>query len=124
MKPCNHTPPKPGCRLCWLFEHDARYRQMWGGDPAAVTLATATPPPPEITPEMRLQLDLIKGRIRLKCRHLGESLETQSGCGCGSSSLRRRCGIFGECRLYAPRATDIETVPQCVSCERYETHDG
>lgn len=119
MKPCNHTSPKPGCRLCWLYEHDARYRQLWGGDPAKVTPAT----PPEITPEMRLKLDLIKGRIRISCKYLGEPLETKSGCGCGASSLRRQCALLGSCRIYAPRASDIETVAQCVGCEHYEARD-
>ncbi len=21
------------CRICWLWHHDARYHQLWGGDP-------------------------------------------------------------------------------------------
>lgn len=123
MKPCRHTAPKPGCRVCWLYEHDTRYRALWGGDPATVTPSIATPPPPQITPEMRAKLDLIKGRIRLPCKYLGEALETKSGCGCGASSLRRQCALLGSCRIYAPRASDIETVAQCVGCEQYEARD-
>jgi len=125
MKPCRHSSPKPGCRLCWLFEHDARYRQLWGGDPATATPAVAQAPTmPALTDEQRVKIERIKLVVRTPCRHRGEALETTSGCGCGRSSLRHECGIFGACRVYAPRAQDIETVAQCATCERYEAANG
>lgn len=46
MRPCSaeHPIPKPAeCRVCWLFEADPRYRQLWGGDPA---MARRNLPPP------------------------------------------------------------------------------
>ena len=49
MKPCKHFPSRDGCRVCWLYEHDARYRTFWGGDPDTTTTEIvttgATPPP-------------------------------------------------------------------------------
>ena len=27
--PCNHESPVAGCRLCWLFANDSRYRELW-----------------------------------------------------------------------------------------------
>lgn len=33
--PVGHAPPAPGsCRLCWLYEHDTRYRRHFDGAPA------------------------------------------------------------------------------------------
>lgn len=121
MKPCNHTPPKPGCRLCWLFEHDARYRQMWGGDPATVmpeVMATsATPPPNLFTPEQLAQLEKIKSVIKKPCIYLGIALEDQPSCGCGGKpALLHECSKFGKCRPYAPRDT---TTQKCVGCTEY-----
>jgi len=118
MKPCNHTPPKPGCRLCWLFEHDTRYRQLWGGDPATVTAPVAQAPVAfEPTPEQKAQLEQIKRVIRLPCVHLGVALEEKPSCGCGGkSALLHVCAKFGQCRPYAPRQTEAR---QCVGCERY-----
>jgi len=84
--------------------------------------STSTTPRPPITPEARAMLAVIKARIRLPCAHLGPELETRSSCGCGKSSLRHSCGILGECRVYAPRATD--QIAQCVKCPHYEAPHG
>jgi hypothetical protein len=40
-----HPTTHPDCRLCWLWDTDARYRKLWGGDPATVTPATAATAP-------------------------------------------------------------------------------
>lgn len=33
MLSCQHDPLRPDqCHLCWLWEHDPRYRLRWGGD--------------------------------------------------------------------------------------------
>ena len=33
MKPCGHDPPIETCRICYLWQHDARYRRLWSGRP-------------------------------------------------------------------------------------------
>lgn len=122
MKPCNHTPPKPGCRVCWLFEHDARYRQLWGGDPATVTPPVAQAPVAlEPTPEQRAQLERIKRVIRLPCVYLGTALEEKPSCGCGGkSALLHECGVYGKCRPYAPRQKEVR---ECVGCTEYKPRE-
>jgi hypothetical protein len=119
MKPCNHTPPKHGCRLCWLFEHDARYRQLWGGDPATVTAPVAqAPAPPQPTAEQLAKLEQIKTVIRKPCVHLGMALEEKPSCGCGGKpALLHECGVYGKCRPYAPRQNEVR---ECVGCDRYQ----
>jgi len=119
MKPCRHDPPHATCRLCWLYEHDARYRSMWGGDPATLTPATApAPAPSQITEEQKAQLEKIKTVIRNPCVHLGMALEDKPSCGCGGgAALLRQCSVYGQCRPYAPRQTEIR---QCVGCDSYE----
>lgn len=118
MKPCRHDPPKDGCRLCWLYDHDARYRTMWGGDPETVQPAVVATPPAGPTPEQLAQLEQIKAVIKRPCLHLGEALEDKPSCGCGGgAALLRQCSVYGQCRPYAPRQTEVR---QCVGCDRYE----
>jgi hypothetical protein len=85
-------------------------------------ISTTTTPRPQITPDMGAILQTIKRRIQFRCIHLGMALETRSSCGCGKSSLKHSCAILGECRLYAPRATD--SLPQCTNCPHYEAPNG
>ncbi len=39
---CDKLPPEGElytikyCRVCWLYHHDPRYRELWGGDPGEV----------------------------------------------------------------------------------------
>lgn len=120
MKPCAHESPHPTCRLCWLFDHDARYRALWGGDPATVQPApiAAAAAPSGPTPEQLAQLERIKAVIKRSCVHLGIALEDKPSCGCGGgAALLRECSLYGQCRPYAPRQTEVR---QCVGCDRYE----
>ncbi len=32
MRPCKHDVIVQGCRLCYLYQHTAKYRQLWGGN--------------------------------------------------------------------------------------------
>lgn len=34
MKPCAHSIYTAHCRICYLYETDSRYRQLWGGNPS------------------------------------------------------------------------------------------
>lgn len=119
MKPCDHTPPNPTCRLCWLYEHDPRYRQLWGGDPAAVTPARApSPEPPRPSPEQLEKLGKIKGVIRRPCLSLGQALEERASCGCGgTAALLHACHVHGRCRPYSPRQGLPDRL--CVDCPEY-----
>jgi hypothetical protein len=73
MRPCHadHAPSPATCRLCWLYEHDARYRALWDG----------TPPPARSLP----------------CIHLGEVID-RLGCPCPGRWLRR-CGLHTTCTV-------------------------
>jgi hypothetical protein len=66
----------PGqCRLCWLYHHDAGYRDLWdrpGDDP---------PPPPRTA----------------FCLHLGPVID-RKGCNCPLQHVRR-CEVHGTCTL-------------------------
>src|SRR4051794_32396102 len=73
MRPC--TCEQPGCRLCWLYHHDADYRALWSAPTAA------------ITPSARLA----------PCIHLGVVVD-RLGCPCLRKWVRR-CAVHGTCTL-------------------------
>lgn len=58
-KPCRHTEPKTGCRLCWLAMYDPRYIAKWSEEPAP-------------TPAPRLVPAQAKGRVALPCIYRSE----------------------------------------------------
>jgi hypothetical protein len=31
MKPCRHKETIEGCRICWLYVSDERYKKLWDG---------------------------------------------------------------------------------------------
>jgi len=120
MKPCNHTPPRDECRLCWLYDHDPRYRALWGGDPAtiatSVTTTGATPPATGPTPEQLEMLRRIKLLMALPCQHLGEALEDKPSCGCGGTlAIKHACSVHGQCRI----SSRDKALPNCIDCDGY-----
>lgn len=120
MKPCNHTPPRDGCRLCWLYDHDPRYRALWGGDPATVastvTTTGATPPAAGPTPAQLEMLRKIKLHMSSPCAHLGEALEAKPSCGCGGTlAILHSCGVHTKCRI----SSRDQSHRNCVSCDDY-----
>jgi hypothetical protein len=71
--PCNHC-KQPRCRLCYLYAHDARYRALWGGDPADVRRQLFNSPAPGagVTPPQhkpRMSVDEL-ARKRRRCGEL------------------------------------------------------
>ena len=120
MKPCNHTPPRDGCRLCWLYDHDSRYRELWGGDPATVastvTTTGATPPAVGPTPAQLEMLKRIKLHMASPCVHLGQQLEDKPSCGCGGTlAILHSCDRHGKCRI----SSRDQSHRTCVSCDDY-----
>jgi hypothetical protein len=125
MKPCNHTPPRDGCRLCWLYDHDPRYRALWGGDPTtvatSVTTTGATPPAPDrapgLSPEQLEMLRRIKLHMASPCQHLGEALEDKPSCGCGGTlAILHVCGRHDRCRI----SSRDQSQRNCITCDDYE----
>lgn len=106
--PCPIFPAPCDCHECHLYRHDARYRKLWGGNPLEV----------EVTPlPLKMRQDLIRQVLERNgnaCWHLGEPLETAASCGCGGA-VKRRCGLFGECRQYGMDPS----LPNCSRCESY-----
>jgi hypothetical protein len=119
---CDDPPAEPGEYAGQTVQRDCIPIGQTLAPEVMLAESTSTTPRPLITPEARAMLAIIKERIRLPCAHLGSELETRSSCGCGKSSLRHSCGILGECRVYAPRATD--QIAQCVECPHYEAPHG
>lgn len=126
MKPCNHTPPRDGCRLCWLYDHDPRYRALWGGDPAtvatSVTTTGATPPVQNIQPTAE-QLETLR-KIKLvmanPCQNLGNALEDKPSCGCGGTlAIKHACAIHSECRISARD----KSLQNCIDCNDYQARE-
>ena len=121
MKPCNHTPPRDGCRLCWLYDHDSRYRALWGGDPTtvatSVTTTGATPPATGPTPDQLEMLRKIKLHMSAPCQHLGEALEAKPSCGCGGTlAILHVCGRHDRCRI----SSRDQSNRNCITCDDYE----
>jgi hypothetical protein len=121
MKPCNHIPPRDGCRLCWLFDHDPRYRALWGGDPTtvatSVTTTGATPPAAGPTPDQLEMLRKIKLHMASPCQHLGEALEAKPSCGCGGTlAILHVCGRHDRCRI----SSRDQSHRNCITCDDYE----
>jgi hypothetical protein len=125
MKPCNHTSVHPSCRLCWLYDHDPRYRYLWGGDPAtvatSVTTTGATPPAPDrapgLSPEQLEMLRKIKLHMSAPCQHLGAALEDKPSCGCGGTlAILHVCGRHDRCRI----SSRDQSQRNCITCDDYE----
>ena len=121
MKPCNHASAHPSCRLCWLYDHDPRYRSLWGGDPAtvatSVTTTGATPPAAGPTLEQLEMLRKIKLHIASPCQHLGEALEAKPSCGCGGTlAILHVCGRHDRCRI----SSRDQSNRNCITCDDYE----
>lgn len=112
MKPCNHTDNRYGCRLCFLYTHEARYRQMWGGDPADV-VPVDDEEEKRKAEERSLQIAMFKDRFGRPCVHLGMVLEEKPSCGCGP---RHACAKHGEC--VTTGSTDKWTI--CSVCPDYD----
>jgi len=124
MKPCNHTLPRDGCRLCWLFDHDPRYRALWGGDPAtvatSVTTTGATPPATGPTAEQLEVLRKIKLLMVNPCKNLGNPLEDKPSCGCGGTlAIKHECAIHSECRISARD----KSLQNCIDCNDYQERE-
>jgi hypothetical protein len=105
--PCGHDPldlPPFGeaytsafCRYCWLWEHDNRYRALWGGQRAPGRSQAA----------------------RLPCVHQGEPTGGMVPCGTckGQTSLKVfSCAVHGACTL----ARASEEIRSCASCSNYQ----
>jgi hypothetical protein len=124
MKPCNHTSAHPSCRLCWLFDHDPRYRALWGGDPTtvatSVTTTGATPPAAGPTAEQLEVLRKIKLLMVNPCKNLGKPLEDKPSCGCGGTlAIKHACAIHGECRISARD----KSLQNCIDCNDYQARE-
>lgn len=123
MKPCKHFPSRDGCRVCWLYEHDARYRTFWGGDPDTTTteiVTTGATPPPnrgaQPTDEQMAMLRKIKLHMASPCQHLGAALEEKPSCGCGGSlAILHSCSLHSQCRI-SSRDTAVRN---CIACDDY-----
>lgn len=74
MKPCKHTDKIDGCRVCWLFANDLRYRKLWA-DKTAVPSSS--------------------------CVHFGNPTGKTVRClTCAGAQLKTfECGIHGECTI-------------------------
>jgi hypothetical protein len=95
-RPCLASHPDPaataaGCRLCLLFQTDARYRELWGGDPAG----------------------LVNGyRLSLPCVHLGPATgQSRPKLHCAATPPVQvetfACALHGTCTRTTPaRETD------------------
>lgn len=64
-KPCEHRGAVEGCRVCWLFEHRAKYRGLWGRSGRCVYLGTDT--------GERKPCDSCNGRVQLKLFRCGHA---------------------------------------------------
>jgi len=107
MKPCKHIEANSACRVCWLYDHDPRYRAQWGGG--------ETIPCASSFQEQRRQAILeIKRRAQAPCRYLGEVMQPTAACGCGPL---HQCIIHGQC----VRAGNNNQWKSCSTCNDYKT---
>jgi hypothetical protein len=107
MKPCGHLlailPDPPGsatgCRVCFLYETEPRYRALWDGQ-SAVPAATA----------------------KAACRHRGLSLRTQPCPSCGGHVHVKifACALHGECTV----AKLLPGSACCQICPDFAASDG
>lgn len=79
-KPCQHDPPKTGCRVCWLALHDPRYAALWAGEQVQAS-APSTPSTPA-------------ARVELPCVYLGDPIQSGEAARLGLDTRRtwRTCG--------------------------------
>lgn len=99
MTRCRHDPPKDGCRLCWLWKTDVRYRARWGGNPADVTPTTAPMPAARVFP----------------CRHEGPVVEhCRRGC---ELAHVRDCEVHDRCT----RGANNGRVMSCGQCPDFSS---
>ena len=122
MKPCSHQFSEKNCRICWLYDNDRRYRELWGGNPLEIVHSEDKSQAPasssNLNEDQKKQLDKIKMVIRKPCIHLGLALEEKPSCGCNGSksAILHECAKHGKCRPYAPRQDENR---QCVQCPDY-----
>jgi hypothetical protein len=98
-----------------LWLHSARYRDLWGGDPAEATPARdpwkARPAAAKIPGE------------RPACRHLGDATGDTVTCPTCTGTRRLKlylCAEFGTCTLDKAIANDDgTTLAGCQGCGRY-----
>lgn len=119
MKPCRHDTPKDGCRLCWLYENEDKYRAVW--DDNSIIIESSVSPAQTFsafTSEKRSEVERIKKIILKPCLHLGMALEEKPSCGCNGSksAILHECARHGKCRPYAPRQNENR---QCIECPDY-----
>lgn len=86
MKPCQHTPPVPTCRICRLAAEDSprgdRYRALWAGLPVPEANRPALPEKP---------------RQSLPCIHLG-GVTKRLNCNCsGRWTYQCKLPEYGSC---------------------------
>lgn len=117
MKPCAkaHSVPAPGCRLCWLAEHDARYQQLWGLPVTAGRRATPQPQPSPARPTSPPPL-APHGRA-LPCIHEEHTIEYCKTCSGKPAEGRhvRSCALHDRCT----RDRVGPAVRACVDCVDY-----
>jgi hypothetical protein len=124
--PCGHEPldlPPFGeaytsafCRYCWLYEHDSRYRTLWGSQ-EALSKGAEPSAPDGLPPRQTVQ----RGRpqaARLPCVYQGEPTGAMVPCGTckkGTALKVYGCDLYSSCTL----ATKAGDVACCTRCESY-----
>lgn len=98
--PCQHSPLKPGCHLCNLYETHPGYRKLWNS-PRKITPPTPTP-----------------AKIPLNCFNLGEELTAAATAALGLDTRRRwlmcQKGHGPQCGCKNPQTCGLGLCPDYV----------
>lgn len=113
-KPCPFEPAHCTCHICWLFQHDPRYRKLWGGT------GEATPASPTVARSNYVRDRVQRGKS--PCVHLGGKLELKTSCpvGCGGGTEKHFCAKHGECRRFG----QDPSIRVCSSCDDYTSQEN
>ena len=108
-KTCDHPDPNyehPGCKVCWLYAHDASYRELFDA------IGTAEQPRKRFVPKA------------LQCIHRGEATgQTRPCTACGGTVAvpLYACAKFGACALdKLVKLEDGTSVACCNICRHRE----
>lgn len=104
MKPCGHSQAVDGCRVCYLFDHDPRYRAHWGGEP------------------LPANIESIPLTVRCKCGHRFEAKTNTAGMRVKCPACRKLVGVPGvrikkakpkqkPARIELPQTTPLTLTP-------------